>query len=103
MPFRLQGAPSVFMNFINDVLKKYLYKGTVVYIDNVLLYSETPDEHVKLVRSMLKTLARNSLYVKLSKCEFHQLELTFLGYRVSAGGHRNGSRQNKGCSQLRIS
>lgn len=89
MPFGLAGAPGVFMNLINDVLKKKkLYKAAVVYIDDVLLYSETMEEHVALVRDVLKTLARCSLFVKLSKCEFHKTELFFLGYKVLAAGVR---------------
>lgn len=69
----------VFMNFINDVLKDYLHKGAVVYIDDVLFYSDNMDDHIDLLRNILKTLADNSLFFKLNKCEFHKSEFTFLG------------------------
>lgn len=55
----------------------------VVYIDDVLLSSQTLEEHVKLVCNTLKTPACRSLFVKLSKCEFHKTELSF---KVSAAG-----------------
>lgn len=62
MPFQLQGVLGSFMNFINYVLKEYLDKGMVVYVDNVLLYSDSMEEHIALVRAVLETLANNSLY-----------------------------------------
>lgn len=61
-----------------------------MYIDDVLLYSDTLEEHVALVRGVLTKLAEHSLFVKLSKCEFHRDELTFLGYRVSTKDSGNG-------------
>lgn len=83
MPFGLSGAPGIFINLINDALKDFLHKGAVAYIDDVLLYSDSLEEHVALVRDVLTKFAEHSLFVKLSKCEFHHEELTFLGYRVS--------------------
>lgn len=66
------------MNLINDVLKDCLHHRAVVYIDDVLLYSETLEEHVQLVRDVLTTLVKHPLFVKLSKCEFHKEQVTFL-------------------------
>ncbi|XP_060098768.1 zinc finger protein 709-like [Heteronotia binoei] len=67
MPFGLQGAPGVFMNFINDVLRKYLYQGVVVYLDDIIIYSKDLASHVKLVREVLDTQYQNKFYAKLSK------------------------------------
>ena len=58
MPFGLTGAGRVFMSVINEVLHDLLYKGVVVYLDDILLYSENKTEHVKLVREVLKRLLR---------------------------------------------
>ncbi|KAK9406808.1 hypothetical protein NXF25_005582 [Crotalus adamanteus] len=86
MPFGLQGAPAVFMQLINEVLHEHLYRGVLVYLDDILIYSQTLEEHVKLVRTVLKKLLDAQLYCKLSKCEFHKERIEYLGFRVSAAG-----------------
>lgn len=59
------------MNFINEVLHKYLYKVVVCYLDDILIYLDNYEEHVRLVCEMLTTLYQNHLYAKLCKCAFH--------------------------------
>lgn len=86
MPFGLQGAPAVFMQLINEVLHEHLYRGVLVYLDDILIYTATMEEHVRLVRQVLKKLLEAKLYVKLSKCDFHQTTLDYLGYRISSSG-----------------
>ncbi|XP_039197259.1 malonyl-CoA-acyl carrier protein transacylase, mitochondrial isoform X1 [Crotalus tigris] len=86
MPFGLQGAPTVFMQLINQVLHKYLYRGVLVYLDDILIYTTTLEEHVHLVRQVLRKLLDACLFVKLSKCEFHRARLDYLGYRISGDG-----------------
>ncbi|XP_039215403.1 uncharacterized protein LOC120315311 [Crotalus tigris] len=86
MPFGLQGAPAVFMQLINQVLHEHLYRGVLVYLDDILIYTTTKDEHINLVRQVLQKLLDAQLYVKLSKCEFHQERLDYLGYRISRHG-----------------
>lgn len=54
MPFGVQGAPAVFMQLINQVLHDHLHKGVLVYFDDILIYTETMAEHVKLVFEVLK-------------------------------------------------
>lgn len=56
MPFGLQGAPAVFMQLINEMLHEHLYKGILVYLNNILIFSETLEEHTKLVHQVLKKL-----------------------------------------------
>uniref|UniRef100_A0A2D4I0M5 ribonuclease H n=1 Tax=Micrurus lemniscatus lemniscatus TaxID=129467 RepID=A0A2D4I0M5_MICLE len=60
--------------------------GVLVYLNNILIFSETMEEHVKLVRQVLEKLLAAKLYVKLSKCEFHKESLDYLGYRISNRG-----------------
>ncbi|XP_048338343.1 uncharacterized protein LOC125424948 [Sphaerodactylus townsendi] len=86
MPFGLSGAPGAFMSLINEVLQDFLYKGVVVYLDDVLIYSQNLEEHEQLVRSVLQRLLDHSLYAKLSKCCFHQSSIDYLGYRISPEG-----------------
>ncbi|XP_077158510.1 uncharacterized protein LOC143820028 [Paroedura picta] len=86
MPFGLSGSPGVFMNVINEALHDLLYRGVVVYLDDVLIYSRGEEEHTALVREVLRRLANHKLYAKLPKCEFHKPQVDFLGYRVSGEG-----------------
>lgn len=86
MPFGLQGAPAVFMQVINEVLQEHLYWGVLVYLDDILIYTNTMEEHTHLVRQVLKKLLKAKLFVKLLKCEFHHTKLDYLGYRISQDG-----------------
>ncbi len=86
MPFGLSNSPSVFQAFINDVFRDMLNQWVIVYIDDILIYSETYEEHVKHVRTVLKRLMQHQLYAKAEKCEFHQRTISFLGYVISSGG-----------------
>ncbi len=85
MPFRLSNSPSVFQAFINDVFRDMLNQWVIVYID-ILIYSETYEEHVRHIRAVLKRLLQHQLYAKAEKCEFHQETISFLGYVISSGG-----------------
>lgn len=76
----------MFMQLINEVLHKYLYKGLLVYLDDILIYTKTMVEHVKLVRAVLNKLQTTQLYAKLSKCEFHQNNIDCLEYSISHEG-----------------
>ena len=88
MPFGLSGTGGVFMSVINEVLHDLLYKGVIVYLDDILIYANDKKEHVHLVREVLKRLKDNCLFAKLPKCEFHKEEIDFLGYRISSQGVR---------------
>jgi len=86
MPFGLKNAPATFQHFINDVLSDYLDKFVISYIDDILIYSNTLEEHHEHVKKVLKKLLENNLYVKLEKCEFDVTETAFLGYILSKDG-----------------
>ncbi len=86
MPFGLVNSPSVFQSFINDVFRDMLDHYVIVYIDDILVYSETLQEHVHHVRSVLQRLIKYQLYAKLEKCEFHTTSVAFLGYVISQEG-----------------
>lgn len=62
MPFGLQGAPAVFMQVINEVLHEHLYRGVLVYLDNILIYTKDMQEHTRLVRQVLKIVGRETVY-----------------------------------------
>jgi len=63
-----------------------LNQCVIVYIDDILIYSDTQEEHVKQVQAVLKRLIENQLYAKAEKCEFHQTSTAFLGYIISPDG-----------------
>lgn len=73
----------MFMKLINEVLHEHLYKHILVYLDDILIYTETKDEHIKVVGTVLEKLWAVQLYTELSKCEFHKTKLDYLGYRIS--------------------
>ena len=86
MPFGLKNAPATFQHFINDVLSDYLDDFVISYIDDILIYSNTLEEHHVHVKKVLRKLLENHLVVKLEKCEFDVTETTFLGYVLSRDG-----------------
>jgi hypothetical protein len=86
MPFGLTNAPASFQAYINKALSQYLDVCCVVYLDDILIYSQDMRSHVDSVRAILLELQKYGLFVKLSKCEFHQSEVGFLGYKIRAEG-----------------
>jgi hypothetical protein len=68
--FGLINAPAYFMYIMNKIFMQYLDKFVVVFIDDILLYSRSEEEHEELLRFILKKLRDHRLYTKLSKCEF---------------------------------
>ncbi|KAL0161331.1 hypothetical protein M9458_045056, partial [Cirrhinus mrigala] len=86
MPYGLANAPAVFQSFINEILKDFLNKFVIAYIDDILIYSKSETEHITHVRAVLSRLLDNQLYVKAEKCEFHVHQTSFLGYEVSHQG-----------------
>ncbi|KAL4311186.1 hypothetical protein GQ457_01G017040 [Hibiscus cannabinus] len=88
MPFGLTNAPTAFMDLVNRVFQPYLDQFVVVFIDDILIYSKTKEEHDTHLRIVLQLLREKKLYAKLSKCEFWLSEVAFLGHIVSAEGIR---------------
>ncbi len=86
MPFGLSISPAVFQSFINDVFRDMLNRQVVVYIDDILIYSDTLEDHVQHVRAVLQRLIQYQLFAKIEKCDFHQTSISFLGYIISPGG-----------------
>jgi hypothetical protein len=82
MPFGLTRAPATFQRFINDSLRDYLDQFCSAYLDDILIYSKTREEHEEHVRKVLQRLREAGLYAKLSKCEFFVTETKFLGLIV---------------------
>jgi hypothetical protein len=86
MPFGLTNAPAMSVDLMNRVLRPYLDQYMVVFIDDILVYSNSHLEHEEYLRVVLQNLKENQLYAKLDKCEFWLKEVVFLGYVISAEG-----------------
>ena len=86
VPFGLTNAPAAFMALMNGVFRPYLDKFVIVFIDDILVYSRSKQEHQQHLTTVLQTLRENQLYAKLSKCEFWLEQINFLGHVISAQG-----------------
>ncbi|CAL1400329.1 unnamed protein product [Linum trigynum] len=86
MPFGLTNAPAVFMALMNRVFHEYLDKFVIVFIDDILIYSKSEEEHKTHLRIVLQILREKQLYAKFSKCEFWLKEVIFLGHVISGRG-----------------
>ncbi|GJV35222.1 putative reverse transcriptase domain-containing protein [Tanacetum coccineum] len=86
MPFGLTNAPAVFMDLMNRVFHEFLDKFVIVFIDDILVFSKSKEEHEEHLRTVLQILRQEKLYAKFSKCEFWLSKVAFLGHIVSAEG-----------------
>ncbi|XP_006854885.2 uncharacterized protein LOC18444659, partial [Amborella trichopoda] len=86
MPFGLTNAPAAFMDLMNRVFRPFLDKFVVVFIDDILVYSKTREDHAEHLTTVLQTLRDHQLYAKKEKCEFWMTEVKFLGHVLSQDG-----------------
>ncbi len=86
MPFGLSSAPGTFQRLMNQVFFDLLDAGVVCYLDDLLLYTKTVDEHVVLLDKVFALLSKNKLFLKDSKCHLFLERVNFLGHVVSADG-----------------
>nr|AAC26240.1 contains similarity to reverse transcriptases (PFam: rvt.hmm, score: 116.22) [Arabidopsis thaliana] len=86
MPFGLTNAPAAFMRLMNSVFQEFLDEFVIIFIDDILVYSKSPEEHEVHLRRVKEKLREQKLFAKLSKCSFWQREMGFLGHIVSAEG-----------------
>ena len=86
MPFGLTNAPATFQHFMNEVFSDISDLFVVVYLDDILIYSDTLEDHRNHVRVVLQRLRENNLHARLDKSEFHLDSIEYLGYILSPAG-----------------
>ena len=84
MPFGLTNAPAAFMDLMNRVFSPYLDKFLIIFIDDILVYSGSLEQHAEHLRTVLHILRERQLYAKFSKCQFWLDKVAFLGHVISA-------------------
>ncbi|GJX53351.1 putative reverse transcriptase domain-containing protein [Tanacetum coccineum] len=86
MPFGLTNAPAVFLDLMNQVCNPYLEKFVIMFIDDILIYSKSKEDHDGHLRLVLELLKNEKLYAKFFKCEFWLQEMHFLRHVVNDNG-----------------
>jgi hypothetical protein len=86
VPFGLSNAPTIFTCLMNGVFEEYLDKFVIVFLDYILVYSKSEEEHKQHLRMVLQVLRDHKLYAKLSKCIFYQKMIHYLGHIISVEG-----------------
>ncbi|KAL5831658.1 hypothetical protein ACOSQ4_017012 [Xanthoceras sorbifolium] len=86
IPFGLTNAPAAFMDLMNRIFRSYLDQFVIVFIDDILVYSSSKEEHAEHLKIIFQTLREHQLYAKLSKCQFWLNKVAFLEHVVSAEG-----------------
>ena len=97
MPFGLTNAPAAFMDLMNIIFRPYLDKFVIVFIDDILIYSGSGEEHAEHLRIILQTLREHRLYAKFSKCQFslNSVFFFFFGTHSFCRGGLSGSVEGR--------
>jgi len=93
MPFGLVNAPATFQAMMNKILEEFLHHRVVVYLDDILIYSASEEEHLELVKEVLAKLEEHQLAVSVTKLVFHVKSVEVLGYIVGSDGFRMSERK----------
>ena len=86
LPFGLTNAPATFMHLMHSIFREHLDSFMVIFLDDILIYSQNLDDHMKHVKMALQILRKHQLYAKPSKCSFFQHSVEYLGHIVSSNG-----------------
>ena len=88
LSFGLTNAPATFQRVMNDTFRDLLGVSVLVYLDDILVFSPTAEQHLQHLRTVLERLRKHQFYAKVSKCSFGMTELPFLGHVISSAGVR---------------
>ena len=100
MPYRLCNAPAMFQHLMQNCLGELNLMYALIYLDDVIVYSKTEEEHLVCLRAILERFMEHGLKLKPSKCNFFRTEITYLGHKVSAAGMEPGTEGLKGIAEI---
>jgi hypothetical protein len=83
MPFGLTNAPTTFCTLMNDIFQEWFDDFVVVYIDNILVYNNSMEEHAKHLQKVFQRLRANKIYANFKKCKFEVMEVDFFRHRIT--------------------
>lgn len=87
MPFGLTNAPATFQRLMNNILKEYINDFCIVYIDDIIVFSDSVEEHIEHLRKIFDALTYAGLKLGYDKCIFLQNEIEILGHKVTNGSY----------------
>ena len=87
MPFELCNGPATFTMLMNNIFHEYLDDFVIIYIDDILVYLKTAEEHAEHLEKVFQKLQSNKLYAKGDKCDWGKLQIKFLGHELTQGGY----------------
>ncbi|KAE8676551.1 hypothetical protein F3Y22_tig00111584pilonHSYRG00153 [Hibiscus syriacus] len=102
MPFGLTNAPATFYTLMNQVFHDYLDKFVVIYLDDIMIFNTSIQEHLEHLRLVLTRLRENQLFVKKEKCAFAQTQVQFLGHIIERGRIRMDKENVKAIQEVKL-
>ena len=93
LPFGLKNAPSIFQRALDDILREHIGRICYVYIDDIVIYSKSEDDHIRDIHNVFKTLEEANMKVQLDKCHFFKQEVEFLGFLISETGIKTNPKK----------
>ena len=102
MPFGLKNAPATFQRLMNEILRDYINKTCVVYLDDILIFSTSLTEHIKAIGDIFEVLERKNLKIQIDKCNFLKKETEFLGHVLTKDGMKPNPNKIKIIQDLEL-
>ena len=102
MPYRLCNAPATFQRLMQNCLGELNLTYALVYLDDVIVYSKTVEDHLRRLQAVLEHFHEHGLKLKSSKCSFLHRQITFLGHKISADGMKPGTLNLKGIAEMAL-
>lgn len=102
MPFGLKNAPSTFQRLMNSLLRNFINKTCVVYMDDILIFSSSLTEHINNIKDIFKTLRNAKLKIQINKCDFLKKETQFLGHVLTTCGVKPDSNKISIIQKLKL-